>query len=500
MNRAMHLSVVVAVLAFGVAPAQTPEPLLQDRGGRYSELLYRVALAQTPQPLLPPIVIPSTPPPAPTTETTKGLLTNDTQLEESKKKSIQAETAKTGQVEPSPVLFKNPLTEMLVLKPTMEIRGRIETEAILAGQSPESKAAIGDLQNGYGFRRVRLGAQGNISDSVSWVSEVELAGGNVRLRDVFVGLDMFPSVRQIRVGHFREPYSLEGMTSTNFISFLERSPQNALSPARNWGVCGFWWPDDERLLFTAGAFRDGTGSNGQSVGDGNNWAYTARLTGLPIYEPKGDIFRLVHVGGAFSQRVPPNGVINFTPRTASNLLTVEDNPGSPFLPSVDIQTNSSQLYNLQAANVFGPLSFQGEWSAVTVQQRNAGSIFVHGIYVYGSYFLTGEHRGYNRTRGSFDQVEVLRPLIRNRDDPRGGFGAVELLARFSYTDFTSPNLPLDVNGKPSQSSLYEMTLGANWYLNSFTRVMMNYTLGMPKTVEYNSTFAHTFGLRVALFW
>lgn len=390
------------------------------------------------------------------------------------------------------------LAQPLRLQPTFETRGRIETEVVVARQSAESREAIGTLVNGYGFRRVRLGAQGGIGDSASWVSEVELAGGNVRLRDVFVGLDAFQGVRQVRVGHFREPYSLEGMTSTNFITFLERSPQNVLSPARNWGVCGFWWPDDERVLFTLGAFRDGTGSNGQSVGNGNNWAFTARLTALPVDETVGDEVRLVHVGGAFSQRVPPDGLISFTPRTASNLLTVEDNPGSPFLPAVDIFANSYQLYNVQAAGVLGSLSIQGEWSAVQVQQTNAGGVFVHGAYLYGTYFLTGEHRGYNRTRGSFDAVNVLRPLLRDRADPRGGFGAVELAARLGFLDFDSPNLPPDVNGMPSSTKLYEATVGVNWYLNRNTRIMLNYTAAIPD--KMTTTVAHLFGVRTAIFW
>jgi phosphate-selective porin OprO/OprP len=415
-------------------------------------------------------------------------------------KVAQTEGKKEDERPESDLLPKNPLVERLNLKPTFELRGRIEAEAVMAAQSVQSRGLLGDLQDGYGFRRVRLGAQGTIGDSASWVSEVELAGGDVRLRDVFVGLDAIPWVRQIRVGNFREPYSLEGMTSSNFITFLERSPVNVLSPARNWGVCGYWWPDDERVLFSLGLFRDGLEHNGESLGDGSNWAWTTRLTGLPVYQPDADVFQLVHVGGAFSQRVPPDGVINFSPHATSSLLTVDDNPSSPFLATVNIPTNNYQLYNLQAAWVRGPLSVQGEWSAAMVQQTNAGSVFAHGIYVYGSYFVTGEHREYDRTRGSFGQVDVLRPVIRSKTDPRRGCGALELTLRFSHLDFNSPNLPPDANGFPSGALLYEMTAGANWYLNSYTRVMFNYTAGMPDKVAFGPTVAHTFGIRTAIYW
>ncbi len=393
-----------------------------------------------------------------------------------------------------------PLEDRLNLKPVAQLRGRIEAEGIVAAQSAESKAAIGQLQNGFGFRRIRLGAQGLVGDSSSWVSEVELAGGNVRIRDVFVGLDALPGLSQLRVGYFREPYSLEGMTSSNFITFLERSPLTVISPVRNWGICGFWWTEDKRLLFTTGAFRDGTASTGQSFGNDGNWASTTRLTGLPLYNPDADDFRLIHLGGAVSYRVPPNDLINFTPRDVSNLLTVEDNPGSPFLPALAIPASNYQLYNLQAAAVRGPASVQAEWSAAGVQLLNSKFLFVNGVYLSASYFLTGEHRGYNLTRGSFDQVEVLRPVIRTRTDPRGGYGAIELAARFSFLDLGSPNLPPDAMGVPQQTQLYQLTLGVNWYLNTYTRVMVNYTAGMPDKIGFSPTVAHLFGVRTAIYW
>ena len=476
MMRLMLLSAVVLVVSIVAVFAQAPLPSLS------------LPENAAPAPATFPAVPPNVPPPLPANLGEPTFITRS-----------ELEAVEAAQAQPPPVASFNPGQNWTELKPTFRIRGRIETEAVAASQSAQSEATIGDLQNGYGFRRFRLGAQGEIEDSASWVAEVELAGLNIRMRDVFVGLDAIPGVNQIRVGNFREPYSLEGMTSSNFITFLERSPVNVLSPARNWGVCGFWWPEDERLLYSLGIFRDGTDNGGQSIGDGGNWAYTTRLTGLPIYEPDGDVFRLLHVGAAFSQRSPPDGVLRFSPRTVSNLLTVEDNPGSPFLPVLDIPTNSYQLYNLQAASVLGPLSIQTEWSASGVQQKNAAPIFVHGVYVAGSYFLTGEHRGYNRTRGSFDQIEVFRPVTRSRTGQRGP-GAIELAARIAYLDFNSPNLPLDANGAFVGTQLYELTVGANWYLNTYLRIMADYTAGMPNKFGFEPTIANIYGIRAALYW
>src|SRR5262245_34853071 len=194
----------------------------------------------------------------------------------------------------------NPRVERLGLKTTIELRGRIEADAVMVAQSAASKAMIGNLQDGFGFRRARIGAQGTVGTSALWVAEIDFANGDLRLRDVFVGLISLPGVQEVKVGHFREPFSLEGLTSSRYITFIERSPLNVLDPARSWGVGGYWWPESERWLFAIVAFR--TGTNNGFGGAGDHWAVTTRLTGLPVYEDGEDVFRLVHIGGAFSQR------------------------------------------------------------------------------------------------------------------------------------------------------------------------------------------------------
>ncbi len=181
-------------------------------------------------------------------------------------------------------------------------------------------------------------------------------------------------------------------------------------------------------------------------------------------------------------------------------MTVEDNPGSPFLPILAIPADDYQLYNLQAANVRGPLSLQAEWSAAAVDPSAAGGIFVHGLYAYVSYFLTGEHRGYNRTRGSFDRVEVLRPLIRSRTNPHRGYGAFELATRAAYFDFSSSNLPLDANGKSGSNEAVGMDRGVELVSQHQYANHVWYTAGMPVKVGFEPTIAHLFGVRTALFW
>ena len=178
----------------------------------------------------------------------------------------------------------SPTEEKPDAKPVFEVRGRIQAEAAIAGQSARDQMILGTVQDGVGFRRARLGAQGTVGEQVEWVAEFDFAGGDISFKDVFVGVKDLPIVREVRVGHFCEPFSLEGATSSNVFPFVERSAAYSLDPARNWGVGFYSYTDNERLTFQAGAFRNGTGNDGDRAGNGNNMAYTFRLTALPWFE------------------------------------------------------------------------------------------------------------------------------------------------------------------------------------------------------------------------
>lgn len=394
-------------------------------------------------------------------------------------------------------------TDLLTQPPKFELRGRIEVDAQLPSQSAASQAQVGDLQGGFGFRRARIGAQGEIDPSTRWVAEVDFAGGSVKLRDMYVGLTAVPVLSEVRTGFLREPFSLEGATSSRFITFLERSPLNQLDPTRNWGLAGYWRSEDERMTAALGGFRDGTTSSGVSTGNGNAWAVTGRVTGLPVDDPDDTSFRLVHLGSAISLRQPADNTVTYKSNPQSNLLDVSDNPASPLLPSITIPAKSQQIYNLQAAAVYGPVSVQAEWFGTTIQQPDAGVVYFHGFYMFGSLFLTGEHRGYDRSTAAFDGISVRRPVVKTSGGV-SGIGAVELAARFSVTNFMSPNLPPQLLGtgfrSPAGGLLYETTWGVNWYLNDYTRIMANYTLAIPDLPGMPELPVHVFGIRTAIFW
>lgn len=384
-------------------------------------------------------------------------------------------------------------------KLTFQLRGRIEADAIFPHQSARDKLIIGDLQDAVGFRRARLGAEGKVGEQVHWIAEFDFAGGIVGFRDVYVAVDKLPIVGEVRIGNFREPFSLEGQTSSNYFTFMERSTSNALDPARHWGVGIFNYLPNERATFAAGAFRSGSNSSGDDVSDSNDMAFTFHLTGLPWYDAED---RLMHLGGTFSQRFPLNHLVTFNQAAQNSLLQSTDNPLIPFVPNLKIAATQYQLYNAEWALVLGPLSFQAEWNGAYVDQIGGSPVFLHGSYGFISWFLTGEHRAYDAKAGAFDMINVHRPFICLNGDysrPRG-WGAWELTARFAYLNFDDQSLPLSPSGLRVGNRLATTTFGINWYLNNRTRLMFNYTHAVPVDPNFGPSTADAFFARCAIFW
>jgi phosphate-selective porin OprO/OprP len=388
-------------------------------------------------------------------------------------------------------------------KPLFRFRGRIDVDDIVANQSAANKANFGDLPDTGGLRRARLGGQGYFAPDVRYVAEIDLASASLAIRDLYLGWSGFRETGELRAGHLREPFSLEGGTSANSYAFMERSPTNSFDPARNWGIGYFEHAPEELSTLSLGVFHSGLGPNDLRGSESSNNAVTAKWTSLPYYEDEGR--DMMHVGIALSSRFPEHGlvVINQTPK--SPLLDFEDSSASPFVPKISIRSNFQQLFNTQWAYVSGPFTAQAEWYGNYIDQIGGKPAFYHGSYLNLSYFLTGEHRAYQKQNGIFGAVSVDQPFLRafsseKQDNRTRGYGAWELTTQLSYTDTFDRNTPAGPQGQVIGVKLPELTLGVNWYLADRFRIMFNYTHAMPDEPNFGSSSANMFATRMAMYW
>lgn len=385
---------------------------------------------------------------------------------------------------------------------TFKLRGRVDTDFLWANQSESNSAVFGELPDVVGLRRARIGAEGNLGCNARYITEIDLASGNIVVRDMFLGCGDMHDTGEFRLGHMREPFSLEGGTSANTFAFLERSPVNDLDPSRNWGLGLFRCSPDEDATFGAGVFQSGTDSSDFQGGDGIDTALTAKGTRLLWYEEDGE--RLMHVGLALSARIPDRGVVVINQQSRSPLLDLGDSSTSPFVPTIRIPADAQQLGNVQWALVRGSFWAQAEWYGSLIEQRGGDPVFFHGSHFDIGYFLGGAHRSYQKRSGIFGPVAVDNPATRCFGSKRAsrdlGFGAWELTARFAYLDYFDSNTPIGPDGQLVGIMLPQATAGVNWYLADRLRIMLNYCYVQPDEPNAEAGSASLFGMRLAMFW
>lgn len=303
------------------------------------------------------------------------------------------------------------------------------------------------IPDGTLFRRARLYSSGDIYHNVFYKLDVDFARGDVDFKDVFMGVRKIPFVGSVLVGHQYEPAGLETITSSKYITFMERASVSTLMPERHTGIAmSRRWPEDKYTL-SIGGFQ-----NSDDFGDarGDDYAVTGRFTFAPTNVEQGK--QLLHFGVSASYRESPGGVFEQKARP--------ENPFGPQIGTGVVFANSIVLLGGEFVGNRGPISIQSEAAFVRVDSDSIGTPMISSWYVQASYFLTGEHRGYKDGKGA-----IMKPA--KNFDGTGGAGAWEIAARYSTLDMTDDQL---------QGGEFNVAVaGVNWYLNPYTRVMFNYS-------------------------
>jgi phosphate-selective porin OprO/OprP len=346
-------------------------------------------------------------------------------------------------------------------------------DAATFDQDASNKGIVGNARNGVDIRRARLGAEGEGLDrffyrfDVDFVTFDSTTGTRPVIFDAYLDTKELPVVGNLRIGHFREPFSLERLDSSNDLPFLERSTVvNTLTPARNIGLMAFDWNESETMTWAYGLFNEGTNEFGEDNQDHTGLSATSRVTFLPWVNE--DHSELLHVGASYSYRRLSVEEIRFN--STPEILLKEGAVKTPSFVNTGpglIAIDNYHVAGLEAVVVRGPLSIEGEYLFLAGKQRSGESLFLHGAYLEAMYWLTGEHRNYNRKQGIFSGVAPHRPFFASDAvGGRGGYGAFEATARVSWIDLDHRSI---AGGK-----LTDLTLGLNWYYAIRSRVMFNY--------------------------
>ncbi len=353
---------------------------------------------------------------------------------------------------------------------SVSVDGRVYVDSVFFGQSAGSVAAFGDAQDTVQFRTARLGAQGSGFDVFDYKIEVDFAGRDstndqsTAFKDVYLGINDLPFLGRVQIGHYKEPISLEELTSSRYITFMERSLLNVFAPQRNVGIAAYRFSENERFTFAFGGFRTIGDKPPYVADDDGGYAFTMRGTYLPWYDEATNGRGLLHLGLGYSYRDVDDPNQRVRTRAETNV--------GPYILDTGViaGVEDYQLLNPEIAFVYGPFSVQAEYIAA-FYNRAVNDADFHAAYVQTSYFLTGEHRPYDRKKGVFTRVKPFENFFRVRTcdgNIEMGKGAWELAYRYSWLDLD------DADAQVFGGNSSDHTVGVNWYLNPYTRLMFNY--------------------------
>ncbi len=385
------------------------------------------------------------------------------------------------------------------------------------GRVANSSNAFYGYDDGTNFRRARLTAEGSVWETFNFTAEFDFlnafsAADPANLKgalgnqantpvptDLWVEMTKIPFFGNVRVGNQKPPIGLEHYTSSRFLNFLERSYQfdayiedgnNGFSP----GITVYNWSEDERWTSNVGWFKTQRNIFGWNVGDGE-WSGNYRFGYLPCYEDNGRRLAWFGVSGYF--RDLDDDQVRFRART-------ELRNGNAVLHNVaafsQVTAEHQNVINPEFTFQWGPFLLNAEYTASWVDNVTAvnytqgtsalkpgSTYFTQGAYVEVLYFLTGEHRDFNKKSPGYGRVVPFRNAFWVEGENCLNIfskGAWQVGGRWSYLNLTDTNAGI-VGG-----NINSFTAGLNWFLNPNIKVQWNAEmshrdfLGSPASGNY----------------
>lgn len=409
---------------------------------------------------------------------------------------------------------------------------------LVAMRNPPSNIGVpggGGTADSVEFRRLRIGVDGTMWETIDYVLEVDLAmalenldpaggatpinglrsggtvggvpqnqsgtgAGTIQPTDVFLTFKEVPLLGFIRVGNQPDWLGFEHIESSRFLDFMERSPlQDAFNGPNNngyqQGISTFRNYFNQSAGAQFGVYKNNAYDSGFTYDLGNtNYTYNGRVFWTPYYDEASGGRYVVHVGCGSEFRTfntnpfASQDGTNVRVRSRGDIRTTASALDPNFADTGNFYATGQGLVEPELAVVWGPWLLQAEYETsyfvnAAAQKGGAslGNVTFKGGYVQLLYFLTGEHRQYQRLSGVFGRTipNANAYWVRGAGLSKGAW---QVGARYDWLDLNSGA----IQGGQEQ----DMTLGLNWFLNPNAEIMFNY-VGSWIDNAASSTYAGT---------
>jgi phosphate-selective porin OprO/OprP len=369
---------------------------------------------------------------------------------------------------------------------TMTIRGRAQLDY---WSFPDSSPGANILENGdpdvtpqdrFGFRRLRVTTQGGIFENMIYRTAIDFAGGEVSIKDAWFGFRELGPFDTVRLGNQPIPIGLAQMNSSRLTPFLERPEifQAVTRGKRHLGVCSYGFSDDLRYNWRYGVFQPQViGEQGVYVSDHYQLQAVGRLASTPWWDEASDGRGYLHLGVVGSAAHPDGSAARFdarAPNQARFRARPEARTTNRWVDTGAIAGASwYELLGVETALNLGAFRVVGEYYQTWLQRDPSfgSSLQFGGGYVYVAYFLTGEHQPWDRETGNIARVHPFENFfwVDTQRGPQWGWGAWQILARYSYADYNNR----DIFGGVGRN----LTIGLNWWWTPNSRMLLNWVHG-----------------------
>ena len=318
------------------------------------------------------------------------------------------------------------------------------------------------------LRRARPILQGTVFRDFDFLFVPDFGGGTVQIVDAYLNYRFRPEL-QLEGGKFKSPVGLEHLQADSWTLFNERSIATDLVPNRDLGFALHGDVLGGVVSYWAGIFDgapDYAGTTTNADFDDNK-AFAGRLFFQPF--KTSSIFALKGLGFGVGGSYQLDHAWTNTVNTGVTSGYLSDGQQKFFAYTNNVVGYGAHWrFSPQGYYYYGPASLMGEYMVSEQRVRNvpkgqSAQLRNTAWEISGGLVLTGEEATYAGVtpRHSFDPLN-------------GGWGALQLVGRYSRLDIDSKAFPVYADRNASASAAQEWSVGLNWYLNKCVRVNASY--------------------------
>jgi phosphate-selective porin OprO/OprP len=363
------------------------------------------------------------------------------------------------------------------------------TDLLLGGSFWLDYRAYAESQradNRFDIRRARLNVSGQLTRWFRYFLEYEFEGNEINhMKDAY-GEFGTGSILAVRLGQFKEPFSLEWQTSDKAQWFAERSMGNSLTPGRDVGLMLKGSVAQDSFYYGIGLF-NGDGLDDSSSGSQDSPEIASRIALKPFGTTSSTLLKDFQIGVSGSYAKIDTSNIDLKVKSTgmaglSRSLYVLSHD-TKFGVFQDVDTR--KRYGIEAAWIDGPYAITGEYTALkysglttaTIQPKNAD---FSSWYISMAYCLTGEN--FSLAGGVANPINPKKIF----DPDKGTYGAIVVAARVDH--FNGDHEWITQGENVSVRDADALSVAATWILSPMLKVMIDYTytdLSDPIRVRVN---------------